>query len=144
MSTPDPTLFADDAGLEKQDRQLVDAYAQAGRTLDDLPYTLQFDTIHAVGAGGRTKHELFHKLHNIRKAGKLPRLGRAESNPPRIEPEEEAILIDLVKQAVGTLGQRDQLPYSPAFDELVEKFNAQTGRNLHPHDIWRITAKLAK
>jgi hypothetical protein len=45
---------------------------------------------------------------------------------------------------VGGLGQRDQLPYTPAFDALVQEFNAATGRSLDPHSVWRLVAKLAK
>jgi hypothetical protein len=29
-------------------------------------------------------------------------------------------------------------------DELVREFNASSGRNLTPHDVWRLVAKLAK
>jgi hypothetical protein len=61
-----------------------------------------------------------------------------------VTPEDEALLADLVRGAVGTLGQRDQLLYDPRFDALVQAFNARTGRNLSPHDVWRLVAKLAK
>lgn len=141
----EPTLFA--TGPADGDSALIGAYAAAGRTLDDLPYTPEFDRIlEAAGAAGsaRRAREVFHRLHNLRKAGKLPRLGRAASKPPAIVPEEEAWLADAVIQTVGTLGQRDQLPYTPEFDGIVERFNARTGRDLTPHDIWRLVAKLAK
>jgi len=45
---------------------------------------------------------------------------------------------------VGSLGQRDQLPYSEQSGPLVAAFNQQTGRDLTPHDVWRLVAKLAK
>ncbi len=120
---------------------------RVARTLDDLPYTAELDAIvndaRKVDKAA-TPRAVFHRLQNIRKAGKLPKIGRAATAPPRIPSEEEARLASLVVDRVGTLGQRDQLPYTPDFDAIVEKFNAETGRSLTPHDIWRLIAKLAK
>lgn len=143
-----PALFE-----TSDDELLISVYARQGRTLDDLPYTPQFEAIYAavVGDGGpdepkaaMTRAELFHRLHNLRKAGRLPRLGRAAQGPPRIAPEHESLLVQLVEEAVGKLSLRDQLPYTPAFDDLVARFNTGAGANLSPHDVWRIIAKLAK
>ena len=134
-------------GLTPFDRDLIDAYRSAGRTLDDLPYTDEFDRVYdAIGgeASNRTRRWVFHRLHNLRKAGKLPRLGRSEESRPRIEPEEEALLAALVVELAGTLGQRDRLPYTPEMDTLLERFNARAGRSLEPHEVWRLVAKLAK
>lgn len=140
----EPTLFG--AGpLRPADDDLIAAYITANRTLDDLPYTDEFARIFAAAGPGRSEREVFHKLHNLRKAGKLPRLGKpAGGGPPRIDASEEQTLVDLVKSAAGTLGQRDQLPYSDRFAPLVADFNQRTGRNLSPHDVWRLIAKLAK
>ncbi len=128
-------------------RALLDAYAAAARTLDDLPYTSEFDSLLAQvrSAGSELPpREVFHRLHNLRKAGKLPKAGRAASAPPRVTPEDEQRLASLVIDRVGTLGQRDQLPYTAAFDELVQQFNAESGRSLSPHEVWRLIAKIAK
>ncbi len=135
-----------------QARQLLDvallaAYRRIGRTLDDLPYTEDFDTLHAEvesAVAGTGKRAALHRLQNLRKAGKLPPAGRAASTPPRISEEEESLLRELIEAMTGSLGQRDQLPYDPRFDGLVEAFNQQAGRELSPHDIWRLVAKLAK
>ena len=54
------------------------------------------------------------------------------------------MLRQLVIDAAGSLGQRDQLPYTPGFDDLNAQFNAGTGRSLAPHDLWCLIAKLAK
>jgi len=134
---------ADDAVV----RAILDAYARAARTLDDLPYTPEFEAllVEARRAGAPlSPREVFHKLHNLRKAGKLPKAGRAASAPPRVTPEDEQRLAALVVERVGTLGQRDQLPYTPALDDLVQRFNAESGRWLSPHDVWRLIAKIAK
>ncbi len=127
-----------------EDRLLIEAYEQAGRTLDDLPYTPEFEAIFARVGNGRSRREVFHRLHNLRKAARLPRLGRAASGVPRIDPEEEKLIADMVIQRVGSLGQRDQLPYDSRIDDLAQQFNDRTGRTLTQHDIWRIIAKLAK
>lgn len=142
-------LFGDDSGESSRDRAdalLVAAYESAGRTLDDLPYTPEWAALYddVRDATRMREREVFHRLHNLRKAGKLPRMGRAASSPPRIEPAEEERLAAMVTRAVGTLGQRDQLPFTPEFDRLVLEFNEGTGRSLEPHDVWRLIAKLAK
>ena len=40
--------------------------------------------------------------------------------------------------------QRTELPIPREVDELVMAFNQRTGRNLLPHDVWRLVAKIAK
>jgi len=139
-------LFGAGASPDRAVAVLIAAYEHAGRTLDDLPYTPEWASLYAaVGeATGKREREVFHSLHNLRKAGKLPRLGRAASTPPRIDAEEEAQLRERVVGQVGSLGQRDRLPFTPEFDRLVLEFNSATGRELSPHDVWRLIAKLAK
>jgi len=139
---PDDLLFE-----MSSDELLIGAYSRQNRTLDDLPYTPEFDRIYdaIVGdEGGMSKQAVFHRLHNLRKAGKLPKLGRAKSSPPHISSEHEALLAELVIHHVDRLSLRDQLPFTDGFDALVSTFNAQAAMNLSPHDVWRIVAKLAK
>lgn len=142
--TPQPALFS--AGVDADTAPLIAAYQKAGRTLDDLPYTPEFESIYSEIArdGTPTRREVFHRLHTLRKAARLPRVGKAPSAPPRISEDDEDALIKLVCKAVEKLSHRDQLPFEPAFDDLVAKFNADTGRSLSPHDVWRIIAKIAK
>lgn len=147
------SLFGAEAGAAAReprtdtDAALIEAYQRAGRTLDDLPYTGEFDVLmQSVRSAGleMLPREALRRLQNLRKAGKLPPAGRAASVPPRISEDEESLLRELVIAMTGSLGQRDQLPYDPRFDGLVEAFNQQAGRELSPHDIWRLIAKLAK
>jgi hypothetical protein len=136
-----------DTSLDQQDQVLITAYVAAGRTLDDLPYTEQLESIFKTVGGeqaGRDRRAVFHRLHNLRKAGKLPRLGKASEPAPHILPEDEALLLSLVIERVGTLGQRDQLPYDSRFDDLVQVFASRSGRGMSQRDIWRVVAKLAK
>src|SRR5262245_32056854 len=142
-------LFGTDSppSLDQQDQLLIQAYVAAGRTLDDLPYTPEFETLfRSIGGeqSGKDRRAAFHRLHNLRKAGKLPKLGKAGEPPPHILPEEESLLASLVVERVGTLGQRDQLPYDARFDEVVQVFAARSGRTLSQRDLWRVVAKLAK
>ncbi len=130
---------------------LISVYQRVGRTLDDLPYTDDFEAIYTAMYGpegrdaqGVTRTDVFHRLHNLRKAGKLPRLGRAVGKPAKIEPEHETLLTMMVEDAVGKLSLRDRLVYAGAFDEVVDAFNTQAGLSLSHHDVWRIVAKLAK
>ncbi len=140
------------------DELLINVYLKQGRTLDDLPYTQEFETLYCTmyGPDGRdappasqghnsyTRANVFHRLHNLRKAGKLPKLGRAKSPPPRIDAEQEQQLIHFVEQEIGQLSKRDQLLYQPTFDNVVDAFNTAADLSLSHHDIWRIIAKLAK
>lgn len=141
------SLFGDiqPNSLDGDDR-LVAAYVEVGRTLDDLPYTDEFEKLVAVlgGDGALARREVLHRLQNLRKANRLPRLGRAASPSIKVTEDEESLLVGHVTEQAGTLGQRDQLVYDPRFDTLTERFNARTGRSLSRHDLWRLVAKLAK
>ncbi len=140
---PDETLFGP---ATDDDAVLTAVYERLGRTLDDLPYTDDFETLYAAASplAPLSKSELFHRLHNLRKSGRLPRLGRATSDRVKIDAQQEALLVRLVEDAVGKLSLRDRLPYTEAFDLLVDRFNADAGLSLSHHDAWRIIARLAK
>jgi len=130
------------------DELLTSVYQKLGRTLDDLPYTEQFDALYdamyGAVADGPPRGVVFRRLHNLRKAGRLPRLGRAPGGPPRIDAAHEALLIRIVEAAHGPISTRDQLPYTEALDRIAARFNAEAGLSLTHHDLWRILAKLAK
>lgn len=133
--------------LAPEDQRLIEHYVRAGRTLDALPYTAEFEHLYqALSAVGDTRgrRAIFHRLHNLRKTRRLPRLGRADDTPVRLTPEDESLLAQLVTGAAGSLGQRDRLPYTPQFDDLHAVFYERTGRSLNHHDLWRLIARLAK
>ena len=125
---------------------LVKVYEQIGRTADDLPYTPHFETLYSSYAAQHdeprpTRQEVWRHLLNLRKAGKLPKLGDARSKPPEITPDDKARL----RAACGDeIGRRDRLPYTDRFDQLVDAFNKGQGRPLSPHLVWRLVATLAK
>ncbi len=140
------SLFGE-VSRDAQDQAIVDAYEAVGTTLDALPYTDAFEKLMARVklTDAEAEHRaVFHRLHNLRKAGKLPRMGRSGSSPPVLDYEHEQLLIGLVAGEAGSLGQRDQLPYTEGFDRVAGTFARQTGLNLTRHDLWRVIAKLAK
>ncbi len=141
------SLFPGISTLGLDDEMLIVAYGQVGRTLDDLPYTPEFERLYRAVDGearGASQRDVLHRLHNLRKAGKLPKVGRTKIAPPRIDRKEEEFLERAVIDRTGSLGQRDQLPFTAKFDALVESFNQRFNRGLEPHDLWRLVAKLAK
>jgi catechol 2,3-dioxygenase-like lactoylglutathione lyase family enzyme len=125
---------------------LIKLYEQIGRTADDLPYTPHFESLYGPYAEAHpepkpTRAETWRHLLNLRKGGKLPKLGEAKSRPPTVTPEELAAL----KSFMGPdLGKRDRLPYTERFDNLVDEFNRTLPRKLSPHLVWRLVATMAK
>ncbi len=63
--------------LSLEDQQLIDAYRQNGRTVDELPYTIHFDQLmENLGkkeASLNEKHAVYQRLLYLRKSGRLPR-----------------------------------------------------------------------
>jgi catechol 2,3-dioxygenase-like lactoylglutathione lyase family enzyme len=144
---PPGTLFA---GIESRvpvkREALITAYENVGRTADDLPYTPHFETLYSSYISGMvdpkpTRPEVWRHLLNLRKAGKLPKMGDAKSRPPKIDEESVQRLKDLLGSDIG---KRDRLPYTDRFDKIVNEFNQSQPRNMSPHLVWRIVAKLAK
>ena len=125
---------------------LIKLYQQLGRTADDLPYTPHFESLYNPYAQAHpdpkpSRAETWRHLLNLRKGGKLPKLGEAKSRPPTVTPEELASL----KALIGPdLGRRDRLPYTEQFDKLVDEFNRTLPRKLSPHLVWRLVATVAK
>lgn len=140
---PAPALFEGSLTLDASVTALISAYERVGRTLDALPYTEDFERL-CVLSGVEDRREALHSLQRLRKAGRLPRLGRAPDHPPRIDAEHESLLEALVVEHAGSLGQRDRLPYTEGFDRLMETFNTRTGSSLSAHDLWRLIARMAK
>jgi len=125
---------------------LIQVYEQTARTADDLPYTPHFETLFRTYAAAHgdpkpTRGEVWRHLLNLRKGGKLPKLGPARSMPPEISPEDRARLRDMLGDDIG---KRDRLPYTDRFDRLVDEFNHARTRKLSPHLVWRLVATLAK
>ncbi|QYK48314.1 MAG: hypothetical protein KF838_00335 [Phycisphaeraceae bacterium] len=123
------------------------AYSKSGLPLDDLPYTDAFDLIYAEvtkSFPSKTEREVFHYLLTVRKAAELPRSGKPGSPAPHLEPDQKDALARAVVAEVGSVGARDQLPYTDKFDRVAASFKAATGIDLPRHDLWRAIANLSK
>ena len=117
-----------------------------GRTADDLPYTPHFESLYASyakhhGEPPPMRQEVWRHLLNLRKAGKLPKMGDAKSRPPAVTDESRQLLRDMLGKDIG---KRDRLPYTERFDQIVNDFNATHRRRISPHLVWRLVATLAK
>ncbi|CAN5662210.1 hypothetical protein BH09PLA1_BH09PLA1_36380 [soil metagenome] len=125
---------------------LTKLYESLGRTADDLPYTPHFESLYEPYVAGYAdpkpdRAEVWRHLLNIRKAGKLPKLGEARSKPPDVSDEAREHLRKLLGDDIG---KRDRLPYSARFEEIVEEFNKEQARKMSPHLVWRLAATIAK
>lgn len=133
--------------LAPEDQRLVELYAQLGRPSDDLPYSEDFRRLmESLRAGGdnRSDEEVMRRLLRLRKAARLPRATRP-STPVGLVPAEDIELAeDLLRRALGALGSRDRLPYTPEFEGLLKEYNAQATRPLDPHRFWRLVARISK
>ena len=135
-----------EADLPAKRRVLAKIYEEVGRTADDLPYTPDFEKMFFLYSTEYpepkpTRREVWRHLLNLRKAGKLPKLGEARSPSPEVSAAQEGAIRELLGEEIG---KRDRLPYTERFDRLVDDFNKTQGRPLSPHLVWRLVAKLAK
>ncbi len=144
---PAGSLFAGvEPRVQVNKSALIAGYERIGRTADDLPYTPHFETLYREYAGPMpdpkpTRAETWRHLLNLRKGGKLPKLGEARSKPPEVSDDDRGRLRAMLGDDIG---KRDRLPYTPRFDGLVDTFNKTQPRNLSPHLVWRLVATLAK
>ena len=69
----------DPPALDAADERLIEVYKYVGRSLDDLPYTEEFEKLYAqVSSGDESqmgRHVVWRRLLRLRKTGRLPRLG---------------------------------------------------------------------
>jgi hypothetical protein len=133
--------------LDMGDQRLVDAYVQVGRPVDDLPYTPAFkmlvESLHQAG-DARDERTILRRLMNLRKAAVLPRLGRVQTNSLKVTPEGVARIEQLLRESLPTTGGRDALPYTPQFDELLERYNSESAEPLDHRQFWRLIARVTK
>ena len=135
-----------EASVPAKRELLVRLYQEVGRTADDLPYTPQFEKLYDLYSVQHpqpkpTRREVWRHLLNLRKGGKLPKLGEARSPSPEVAADAEQNIRDLLGKDIG---KRDRLPYTERFEKLVDDFNKTQPRPLSPHLVWRLVAKLAK
>lgn len=135
------------APMSPEDQRLVEAYVTVGRPLDDLPYTPEMDQIVAVARRSKPNagpRDVLQRLLNLRKAARLPRLGRATDPAPHVSEEFRELISDIVTNRLRSIGKRDQLPYSDDFAAVHAEFSQRSGMQLTEHELWRLIANVAK
>lgn len=141
-------VFDKPAPIKPLDQALIAAYEDIGLSVDELPYTSEFDRlVERVEKATGDKigcQQALQRLFNLRKAARLSRMGRGSANGSALPDENRDLLQRLIVQSVGSLGGRDRLPYTENFDELRERFVETTGRNISNHDFWRLIARVTK
>jgi hypothetical protein len=133
--------------LSSEDKRLIEAYEHVALPADALPYSSAFtEMVRSLRHHGetRTERELMRRLLNLRKAGRLPRVGGRTTLPGRISHDDIELIERLVRESIGSLGSRDQLPYSEAFEALRERYNSEASRQLNPNEFWRLIARVSK
>jgi hypothetical protein len=142
-----PSIFGELKPLSVDDQRLIDGYVNSGRTTDDLPYSPEFEELVArlrESGDFRSERELITRLFRLRKAARLPQLGRRSLPIGFVSDGDMELAEFLLKKAVGHVGSRDQLPYTPQFEDLFERFNSESSRQLDRHQFWRLLARVAK
>ena len=70
-------LFREATPLPALDQLMLDLYVQRGIPADQLPYTEHFDWLYdrlQKAGDSRSRYEVYRRLLNLRKAGRLPRV----------------------------------------------------------------------
>ncbi|MGL6096798.1 MAG: hypothetical protein ACRC7O_13500 [Fimbriiglobus sp.] len=142
-----PDVLRELPPLPAADLRLVEEYVRLGRPSDDLPYAPDFgDFLAALRAAGdgRPEAELVRRLFRLRKSARLPRASRPSLPIGEIPESDIALADDLIRRKLGTLGGRDQLPYTDEFEQLLTAYNLSASRPLTPHQFWRLVARISK
>jgi uncharacterized protein len=120
---------------------------KASRSRDELPYTPEFDRLKArferwAGRGVSQSH-FWRTLTKVGKRGGLARSSphRRAQRAPTISTEDQLELMRLLPDGVGN---RDQFPYTEAFDEIHRQFTKLTKVKLDKHEFWRVLARVGK
>ncbi len=93
---------------------------------------------------GRSRNEVFRRLLTLRKAARLPRRGYQGPVQLRNMQVEWDFLAGLIDKHAGAVGQRDRLPYSDEFENLLADFNSVHHPPLDHNTLWRLVLRLAK
>lgn len=140
-------MIRDAVELPAVDQRLVDEYERLATPVDDLPYTSEFqrmvDRLQSSG-DTRTPAEILRRLLRLRKAAKLPRVGRVATTSLKPPTEDVELLEGLLRQELSSPGARDSLLYTEQFDRMLAQYNLTATQTLSPHDFWRLIARLSK
>lgn len=131
--------------LTDEDKKLIDAYESAGKPLDRLPYTSEFDQLAKdVGAAQskKEKHKVFLRLLHLRKASLLPHANTIVDSLPESIPlsaEDEELVA--AYERIGT--PLDALPYSDDFENFIKELGKQNTEAIK-HAVFQRLLRLRK
>ncbi len=114
---------------------------------DAIPYTDEFKRLKVefeTRTGESIKNEDFWlALSYIGKQGGLGKKGIRKKAPPTpsLTNLQQLEIMRLMPEGIG---KRDQLPYTPLFNELHKKFHRFTGTKLTKHQFWRSVSRIGK
>jgi predicted AAA+ superfamily ATPase len=114
---------------------------------DALPYTDQFDRLktkyEADSKATSTDHEFWQLISKIGKYGGAGGAAGRKTAPrtPTLTTEQQ---LELQRLFPDGIGHRDNLPYTPEFDQLHLRFMRLTRMKLTRHEFWRATSRVAK
>jgi hypothetical protein len=134
----------------EDDRRLIAAYVRAAVTLDAIPYSSAMDEIlRYLARPSGDARTVLDRLTYLRKSGRLPQLGRDRTlvvSLDRMTDVHFEWLTNWVRVKLGSIGRRDQLPYSDDFDVLFEEFVKQFPdmRDINKNEVWLAVARRAK
>lgn len=113
-------------------------------TRDALPYTDEFDRLHAeyqkTSGSTISQHDFWRLLSNAAKRGGWKGKRRGEPAPELTHQQYDT----LRSHFAGKLGGRDCFPYTQDFDSRLAAFNAATGLNLTHRQLWRALCNAGK
>jgi hypothetical protein len=133
--------------LPPEDQRLVNLYTEIGVPSDALLYSPEFDLLmNRLQAAGdkRTSEVIAHRLLQLRKAARLPRIGRSSLSSVKLTEPDLDLVQGLLKQHLGALGSRDQLPYTEKFNQIRSEYNRRATQTLDPYQFWRVVARVSK
>ena len=114
---------------------------------DALPYSDEFPRLKGRFEDAQKQTigdaDFWQMLSSIGKGGGLAGKSGRKRAPatPRLSEEEQLEILRLFPDGIGNC---DDLPYTPRFDELHRQFTKLAGRKLSQHEFWRGLSRVAK
>jgi len=114
---------------------------------DKLPYTEEFDRLKSEYTQRLncviSDADFWKALSSIGKGGGIGKAGGRRTSPST-ESLSQTQQLEILRLLPEGVGSRDQLPYTPLFDELHRRFSQLTHTSLSKHSFWRGLSRVAK
>ena len=132
-------------GLSRaHEEHIRDLLNKASVARDCLPYTEEFTKLKEEYFDRTfrkiTDSEFWNACVTVAKKGGITGKDRVKITPSLNE-DQIQILLRLLPVAIG---ERDRLPYTDRFSNMVKKFNTLSGLNLTEREVWLVILSQAK